>query len=245
MDITFTFAVSGKDAAASYFEAFEKYDGESSGIGGDAALCIDMQKRGDGSLDWITATSGFVYKLTNPDSTAPAVVEYSGAWRAFLAQAYLPEVVRGETITARLIGGSVLKKYPWPDGGFVLPSAVLLVQMYGLLQAFIPYYEKYPDAREWAFWRIRTALQTEEVMNTKWMRADEYGLIHGAHWAVLPRDKSHPYQYENEGIDPGEGEMHLCICGEIIKKRFDFADEREVEKNDKWLKRIAATGMLE
>lgn len=79
---------------------------------------------------WITALSGFRYTVLNCASDEPAIVEYQGAWRGFLKQDLLPKELFGNTDSAVVLEGSVLKKLGAREISGV--NAVTLVETYGL-----------------------------------------------------------------------------------------------------------------
>ncbi len=87
----------------------------------------------EGGRTWRTATSQFTYTIQNPEDGGPAIVEYSGAWRGFLAQELIPAELRGMTSYAKVVEGSALDRHA--VGGFEYHDARLLAEAYGLMTA--------------------------------------------------------------------------------------------------------------
>lgn len=125
MRVNFTLTgITGRELFSRFSEAIQQEN-----VGWDDMDSADLTK--DGST-WITAWSGFTYRILNPQEELPAQVEYSGACRGFLTQNLLPEELSGPTSHAEVTEGSVLVRHGVRK--FVHPCADDLVRAYGLMQ---------------------------------------------------------------------------------------------------------------
>lgn len=117
-------AVSGLDLHLKFMEGIEDET-----VGGPCEWGSQAALSPDGTA-WWTAFSKYSYWIINPTSPEPAVVEYEGPWRGFLAQKLIPEELRGETTSAEVVGGSVLVRFT----PLKHDNATELAAAYGLLQ---------------------------------------------------------------------------------------------------------------
>lgn len=127
MKLVFTLEnISGR-ALVARFAAAIKEDGVGHDNEGEWSATLS-----DDGRTWRTNWSRFSYQVINYRSDRPAVVEYDGGWRGFLAQNLIPQELRGETIDAEVIQGSALARHHVDK--FVHTDAKVLAEAYGLMQ---------------------------------------------------------------------------------------------------------------
>ena len=97
--------ITGSALAARYAAAINEADvGFCTHTSSNAAMSKD-------GATWTTYMSSFSYRILNPEAEKSAVVEYDGACRGFLRQNLLPQELRGETLSAKIIEGSAFERY--------------------------------------------------------------------------------------------------------------------------------------